>query len=218
MKNFYLVFTILFLAIHSTPASAQDVYSSSGKPLSPKKKNSNEDKLINPDRLIFGGGAAFGLVSGAFTVGVSPILGYRITDDFSAGIGMGYQYTRVKNGLQIPGTATTPPSYANYHAHFFNPNVWLRYVLFRNIFAQAEYQQNILTENKYDLNTAVTPAEIIKGKNTFTLPRMLLGGGIRQPMGRNASFVIMALYDILDHPELAYNDRLVFRMGVNFGF
>lgn len=218
MKFLYIIFATVLLALPVTQLSAQEVYSSSGKPLDQKKKAANDDRLIKPDRLIFGGGAGFGLVSGAYTIGISPILGYRITDDFSAGIGLGYQYTRVKNGIVVQGVFNQPTIYKHYNAHYFNPNVWLRYLIWRNIFAQAEYQQNIFTENTYFYNTAATPAELVKGSQSLTIPRMLLGGGLRQPMGPRASFVIMALYDVLDHPDLVYNDRLVFRMGVNFGF
>ena len=50
-----------------------------------------QDKPSFKDRLFFGGG--FGLTVGSVThVDISPMVGYRITDRFSAGIGLSYQY------------------------------------------------------------------------------------------------------------------------------
>jgi hypothetical protein len=50
-----------------------------------------QDKPSFKDRLFYGGG--FGLTFGSVThIDVSPLVGYRITDRFSAGIGLSYQY------------------------------------------------------------------------------------------------------------------------------
>lgn len=213
------LFTVLFLSLLITSARAQDVYSSSGKPLRNDEKDVKSDKLIDPDRLIFGGWGVFGIGSGVTNVGITPIIGYRITEEFSAGIGFGYQYLRVKDYYAVivdPNTGAQEGRPLN--AHFYSPSVWMRYRIWNNIFAHVEYEQNISNVKEYTNDFTQFPPPIITRKTTLSVPSLLVGGGLRQPVGERASIIFMVLYDVLQEPNSPYLNTVAIRFGVNFGF
>src|ERR1044071_6768651 len=102
MKRLLLILFFIPLALN---AIAQDtVYSSSGKPVSQYRQKEREKELekgFDKSKLIFGGGFILSGGSGYFNGGLSPVIGYRISDRFSAGIGIGYEYLSVKNGYRL---------------------------------------------------------------------------------------------------------------------
>ncbi len=216
MKN--LIVTILVLSACAGVASAQDVYSSSGKALNRQQTSVKSDKLIDPDRLIFGGWGVFGIGSGVTNLGITPIVGYRITDEFSAGIGFGYQYLRIKDYYSvIVDISTAREELKPLNAHFYSPSVWGRYLIWSNIFAHAEYEHNISSYKEYENNLLLTPP-YEERKVSVSVPSLLLGGGLRQPVGGRAALVIMALYDVLQDPRSPYYNTFALRVGINVGF
>lgn len=215
------LFTILLALMISAAATAQDeVYSSSGKPLNKSEKNVKSDKLIDPDRLIFGGWGLFAVGGGFTNLGVTPIFGYRITDGFSAGIGFGYQYLRIKNYNSVIVDPNSGASeYRPLTAHIYSPSVWARHIIWNNIFAHAEYEHNIFSQTIYTNDfTQYGVLPIIKEKEVINAPRLFLGGGLRQPIGDRASIVVMGLYDILHTSNSVYISPFTIRIGINAGF
>lgn len=215
MRNkLFAILTGLFLS--STLHAQEQVYSSSGKPLNRSEKQVKSDKLIDPDRFIIGGWGLFGIGSGITNVGASPIVGYRITDKFSAGVGFGYQYLKIKNYFQVP-VSFTEFQYKDLNAHSYTPSVWLRHIIWNNIFAHAEYEHNITSFKEYRANTFLTPPYEERRAN-ITVPCLLLGGGLRQPIGERTSIILMVLYDVLQHENSPYRNTVAFRFGINAGF
>jgi hypothetical protein len=47
---------------------------------------------------------------------------------------------------------------------------------------------------------------------------MLVGAGLRVPIGGRASVVILGLYDVLQKPYSPYKNRIDVRFGFNIGF
>ena len=218
MKRLYAT---LFLSLFLTAVVAQEeVYSSSGKPLNRTQKNVKDDRLIDPGRLIIGGWGLFGIGAGVTNIGVTPILGYRITDNFSAGIGFGYQYLRIKNNNTVivdPNVGTE--EYRPLNAHIYSPSVWLRHIIWNNIFGHVEYEQNIFSQTRYtNDHTQYATRPIIKIKETISVPSLLVGGGLRQPVGERSSLVIMLLYDVLQDINSPYRNTVAIRFGFNHGF
>lgn len=221
MKQLILFF-LAFTLFTSVTYAQGEVYSSTGKPLNKSQKDVKSDRLIDPDRLIIGGWGVFGIGSGVTNIGITPILGYRITDNFSAGIGFGYQYFRFKNYFVYATEIDSfgyPVSFdtANLNAHFYSPSVWMRYLIWNNIFAHTEYEQNISTYREYYNNTLANPPYETR-KITVSVPSLLLGGGIRQPVGRRSSIVAMVLYDVIQDERSPYYQTVAIRLGFNFGF
>jgi len=214
-----LLSAILGLALAVNVQAQEDVYSSSGKPLNRKETNIKSDKLIDPSRVIFGGWGLFGIASGVTNVGVTPILGYKLTDNFSAGIGFGYQYLRIKDYFSVvvdPVTAQAELHPLN--AHFYSPSVWMRRTIWNNIFAHVEYEHNISSYKEYTNDFTQYPPPVITKNTTLTVPSVLLGGGIRQPIGDRASMVFMILYDVLQDINSPYRNTVAIRLGINFGY
>lgn len=214
-----VIAAIVGLILSGNVQAQDDVYSSSGKPLNKSKDNVKSDKLIDPSRLIFGGWGLFGIASGVTSVGVTPIIGYRITDNFSAGVGFGYQYLRIKDYFSvIVDPATAQAELHNLNAHFYSPSIWMRHVVWNNIFAHAEYEHNISSFKEYTNDFTKYPPPPITRKTTSTVPCLLLGGGIRQPIGERASMIFMVLYDVLQDANSPYRNTVAIRVGINFGF
>lgn len=219
MKKLLCLF-VLGALLHTSSATAQDVYSSSGKPLNKQETNVKSDKLIDPSRFIVGGWFVFGMGNGFFNAGLTPVFGYRITDNFSAGIGFGYQYFRIKeNNLVITDPNTGAQEFRPLNANIYSPSVWTRYVIWNNIFAHVEYEHNIFNQTYYDNDfTQYGTVPVVKVKESINVPSLLVGGGLRQPISDRTSFIIMGLYDVLQEKNSPYRNTLAIRLGINVGF
>jgi hypothetical protein len=190
--------------------SAQEVYNSSGKTGKANYKENRKPKGFDVNRLMFGGGLGFGMGSGSIAFSITPVVGYRITDNFSAGVSLGYQYFRVKDFFSVYNQQTNLWDQFNYNSNMFSGGVWARYVLWQNIFAHVEFENNITTYKDYFLDQGTARSERV----TNYVPCGLVGGGFRQPMGDNASFIIMALYDVLQ--DIPSNTRVSPRTGERY--
>jgi len=144
------------------------------------------------DRLFFGGN--FGLSFGTVTfIDISPTVGYRVNDKVSAGVGVTYQYLR--------------NSRFDLETSIYGGRVFGRRTLNDFLFAQVEYET---------LNVEfVDPGDF--SFNREWVPAFFLGGGLYQPIGRNAALLITALYNVLhDEVRSPYVDPLVLRVGFVF--
>ncbi|RYD52961.1 MAG: hypothetical protein EOP52_02090 [Sphingobacteriales bacterium] len=214
----YAKFVLFCVLLLPTLLRAQDVYTSSGKPIGQKRANPPEKMGFNPDRMVYGGGLSLGLGGGggysAFQIGISPFAGYRITDRFLAGVGLGYQYQSVKNAFQNPSTGQLYP--ARYH--FITPSIWARYGIFESIFLQGELEYNLLNYNELAFDAS---GNVVNQRKNVSGPALLLGGGFRQPISERASFMISVLYNVLHNSgynPYQYSNNLVFRTGIIIGY
>jgi hypothetical protein len=206
---------VLLCSLLAVNANAQDVYTSSGKRVGDSKKR-QEPKGFDLQRLIVGGGIGLGF--GEVTnISVSPIVGYRITDNLSAGIGLGFQYFRVKDQFYVYNQATQDHEYYPLKSTFFYPSVWARYIVYRNFFVHLEGEYDMQSFTAYENATTVN-GDPVKYKLKYNSPAALVGAGLRQPISDRASLVIIALYDVLQHEYSPYRNRIDFRIGFNVGF
>ena len=149
------------------------------------------------DRIFVGGNVA--LTFGSITfVGASPIVGYKVSDDWSVGLGGSYYYYRDK--------------YYNYSTSIYGGLLMSRYIVYKGLFVEGDFE-----ENNQDALTIVDP---IAG--TFTLsrkwiPSLLLGGGYSQSIGGRSAFFISILYDVIQNPNSQYYRIPVIRAGFGFG-
>ena len=141
------------------------------------------------DRLYFGGG--FGLNGGSdsfgnryWYVGLNPIVGYMITPQFSAGLGIQWQhYSYPDNDVTIDQYGVSP---------------FMRYN-FGQLFAYTEYSV---------LNTPV-----FGNTERRNFDRLLAGLGYSQPIGRRSAINVMALYDLIyNNSERAFASPWVLRV------
>ena len=192
---------------------AQKVYNSSGKRIGATKKK--KDAGFDPQKLIFGGGLGLGF-GDVTTINVAPVVGYRFTEKLSAGVGLGYQYLKIKNALVIPDINGFV-NYFDYKASIVYPSIWGRFRFLENFFVHGELEQDFQRYTDYRFSQSGSGA-IESFKVKYNNTALLLGGGIRQPVTDRSSLVLMALYDVIQDKYSPYLNTIYFRFGFNVGF
>ena len=145
------------------------------------------------ERLYTGGN--FWANFGTFTnVEISPLLGYRITSDYSVGIGLKYNYFSDRRF----SPALTSSIYGG--------SVFTRYRFLDKLVAHAEFEMlNISNFNS------------ISSSGRAWIPVGLVGGGYA-----SNGFQVLALYDLIDDPNNPYvgtfggESRIYLRIGFLF--
>ena len=147
------------------------------------------------DRLYFGGGFGFSTGSNQTNLSLSPQVGYKITEEFSAGVGIMYQYVKIKN--------------AGISLNNYGGSLFARYNVYQQFFAYSEFER---LSFEYPISNESTQRS---GYNS-----LLLGGGYSEQLRGSASFNFMALYNVLYDPnELPrpYSSPWVIRAGISIG-
>ena len=132
-------------------------------------------------------GAQFGTVT---FVNLSPILGYKITDELSIAAGPIYYYLNYNSG------AYSQP-FSAYGARIFS-----RYFVYNDFFVQAEYET---LNAKWDYS-----------KGRFFVPSFFAGLGYRQRISDNISLNFMVMWNFLQGPYSPYQNPVI-RGGINIG-
>ncbi len=132
---------------------------------------------------------------------VSPVIGYKFTDEFSAGPGVILQYRN------IVGTNINQTTY-NYGIRAF-----ARYQILPQAFVHAEPQ--LINVDKGTFSFAETGQRI-------NVPTFLLGAGYVQSVSGNVAFTFSLLYDLAQNKYSPYANSvppfLVLRVGGNIAF
>jgi len=163
------------------------------------QENETPSDNRKPSSRFFTGGN-IGLQFGSQTmIEASPILGYKITDNFSAGIGFTYQYYR----LNLYGTI--------FKTYIYGGSVFARYYIFENFFIHGEYEALNLETAFFD------PGSLFHKGERYWIGSVLGGGGYRQPIGGNSYLNIMVLYNFNDNPYSPYDGPLIYRVGIDIG-
>ena len=199
---------MVFMSVSNAPA--QDVYTSSGKPGYHKK--TMKKKGYDPSRLVLGGGinALFG--NGYASVGISPMVGYKFTNNLVAGVGLGYQYN------QQPDLNFSNPYYSStvYYdkENIVYPNLWAKYTVWRILYigTQLEYDLIHLNEPALDINGYQITANVNVNATCW-----LVGAGIKQPLGGRVYFYVELMYDVLQQDYSPYLNTIVPRGGIAVG-
>lgn len=193
-------FTITGLFLCTITLSAQT------QPIEPEEqdKSATEKSDDKPaaswkDRFVVGGnvGAQFGQQT---YIEMSPIIGYRITEMFTAGVGLTYQYFKVNYN--------SPAIIDDYKATVIGPRAFLQHDLIYNFFAHTEFEH---TWVKFTYEDAAI------GEATIDASAFFVGGGYNYMIGDDARFQIMVLYDLLNGINSIYYSPWVVRMGFNVG-
>ncbi|MEM1137694.1 MAG: hypothetical protein AAGI07_17785 [Bacteroidota bacterium] len=149
-----------------------------------------KEKIPLLDRLYFGGNV--GLQFGDITfIDVSPQVGYRVTEKFSAGVGGTYRY--INNKIFFPPFETNVLGY----------RIFARYDVTPVVYPYAEYENLSL--------------RIGNETNREWFDAFFIGAGFFQPIGRRGGINILALYN-LNYTAITslYNTPWVFRVGFQF--
>jgi hypothetical protein len=191
-------------------ATAQEVYTSSGKPGYHKKPPKKQG--YDPDKLIIGGGISVDFGADYVLAGLSPILGYRITDNFSAGVGVGYLYFKVPDPYYY-----NPPLESYYDkGHLVYPSLWSRYFVYRNIYLTGTIEYDVIA-GKYPEFDVFTN-QISTKSRTVTAQSLLFGAGLKQSLGGRVSIFAQIQHEFLQQKYSPYsNNPIIFNAGVCAG-
>ena len=158
-----------------------------------EKKEKASKKRPMQNRVYFGG--TFGLQFGSVTsILVEPLVGFRMTEKLSTGIGIGVRYGKDNRYV-------TPVEYTNYIGRYF-----VRYLIIPKLYAHAEYMFE-----SYDKVFYFEGQDPNRNQRTV-VPFLFVGGGYRSQAGRG-SFIIQVLFNVLQ--ENSYS-RQVYPGGLPY--
>ena len=156
-------------------------------------QQNNDNKENFKDRIFFGGN--LGLQFGTITlIEISPLVGYKITDDLSAGLGFTYQFYK--------DTRFDP----DYSTNIIGGRVFARYYIYKDFFAHTEVE--VLNYDAYFWTSNY--------KENITITNVLVGGGYSQWISQRASVNIMILWNLNEDINSLYSNPII-RIGFNVG-
>jgi hypothetical protein len=186
---------VLFMACSMAAGAQTDsVYFGNPNPdtLTKKKKVRND---AWKKKMTYGGNfqAWFGNPTFIF---ISPTIGYMPVKNLNVGIGGIYNYSRIDFGR-----------YGSYSQSIFGGHSYARYIFSGTYFVQLQYdrlrQPNLLS---------YTPGEKI------WVDYLMIGGGIRQPLGAKAGLMMTLMYNLTPHPLSIYGSPVIVQVGFVAGF
>ncbi|CCG99177.1 hypothetical protein FAES_1167 [Fibrella aestuarina BUZ 2] len=187
-------FLLLFALLSSSVAFGQiteDPEERRDQGQAPLKSQTPEgNPLPFKDRLRYGGGIS-ALSFNPFSIGVSPVVAYQVTEHFVAGIGAGYTYTNWKN---FYGGNLNQYSGRLFGMYEFIPNI------LPNLYAHVE-----LDQRSFSTSGQLTVAGRTTGSSTATW----LGATYSQPIGRLFAANLSFLYNV-SYSVNSVNDQVLY--------
>ena len=152
------------------------------------------------DKVYFGGGFGLSFGTDVTSVSASPLVGYKFTDQLSAGVRLTYQY--VNNKIY-------DVSFSNYGGGPFT-----RFQVTDKYFTHFEYE---FLNFEYATGRVINN-ELETERDSYNA--LWLGAGYREDVGRNAGFFMVALYNVLydENEPSPYASPLSIRAGFAVGF
>lgn len=194
-----IILILLGILLHSSTATAQR-----STETRPSDQNTNGTMMGNGGglgngRWQLGGDVGLSFGNQAGFVIVSPLVGYRVSDRFTAGSGPSFEHYWQRFSANDQFKLTT-----------LGGRTFARYQLFDFLFTHGEYAL---------VNIKTTYAGQSINQWVSRLP---LGGGISQRLGGNSYATFMVLYDVLYNPDSPYNfgntyNGLILRGGIMLG-
>jgi hypothetical protein len=192
----------ILLAIFLTVSLAQFASAQYTRPV---EEDVPEKKGFDPQRLFFGGN--FGLTFGNFTfINVSPVVGYRLTDKFSAGTQINFIYQ--SNKISYASNVYDKSEYAYVGLGVFGRFNPVKFLLI-NVQPEMNY---IWGKTKY-VSVSNTYEQKQEGK---FVPSVLVGAGAAIPTGGRGALIAMIQYDLVQNDLSPYGKNPFFSFGFNF--
>jgi hypothetical protein len=171
----------------TTAPSAAPTTTAATPATAPASRNSKRN-----DKIYYGGTVTLGFGTNT-SIGVFPMIGYKLTPKISGGVEAGYQHV----------------SYSNNHStESYGGSLFARYRVGRALFAHGEYQ----SYNYEIFHTA-------NSSSREWVPALLLGGGIVKPISPRTAAYAEVLFDVLQDKNSPYGSwEPVVYLGVSVGF
>lgn len=177
-----------------------------------RKKRADKDKVEIPfkDRLWYGGGFVLGFASSQdqsqFTIGVSPMAGYKVTENFSFGPRIELQYStwRIQSLDEV----------FKYHGFNYGVGAFTRYKFFQTFFVHGEL--GYLNFSQPDFSNVRNGDDKIPASREGET-QALIGLGYNSSAGSLWGTELSLMYDFLA-PEDSAQLPLVLRFGMTYAF
>jgi hypothetical protein len=182
------IFIIVLFAFFSPPVLGQFDRFATPVPGSQNSANKAPNKIS--DRLRYGGffSAQFGDIT---FIDISPRIHYLVSDRTSVGVGGTYNY--FNNRIFRFSNAV------------YGGQIFSMYQILENAIIQGEFEM---------MNINPWPSVELGQTNREWVPGLLLGAGLRQPMGARGSVFVSVLYNVLWDPRRSlYNRPYMVRVG-----
>ena len=151
------------------------------------------------DRIFFGGD--FALMFGTLNyIEISPRIGYRLSDELSAGVGVIYKHISSRNYYSTVSFSTS----------IFGGNMFANYMITENIYPHIEFEVLSL-ERKYFDYIGGFPEN-----GRYFYESLFVGAGYKYPIGANTFITTTFLYNLNHTSNSPYDSPYVWRVGVNF--
>lgn len=144
------------------------------------------------ERLYFGGNVG-GWFGSTTYINLSPLIGCKITKQFSLGGGVTYNYYSIDYNNK------------KYTSTIYGGNGFARYLVLENVFAQVGWDRLSVP----DFTSPIA-------NSRAWVDNILLGGGYQQQFSRNGSFVAAIFYNINQTPLSPHQNPIV-QIGFNIG-
>ena len=187
----------LFLALSFTlPAIGQQNDSVRVNPYSRLQK----EKSDFASHLYFGG--SFVLSLGSYTsIGIWPLVGYKVTPKLSVGLQPGYEYLKYDSYYG-----------GSYETSNYGGRVFARYRIIPQIYVHSEY-----AAINYEIESWLPSGKIDDTREWVSF--LFLGGGLSQKVGGNVYAYIQVLFDVLNDENSPYRSGAPFwSVGIVAGF
>ncbi len=172
-----------------------------------KKNKKNNDFA---ERLWYGGSFGLGLSNSTFGLNVSPLVGYKLTNNFSTGVRLPLDYTYAK-------LSSNDGSVINYNNLDYGLGTFVRHKLFKVLFAHAEYNylwtKEPVSSNGFLLLDPENPDKLLTEK----VNRDEFNIGLGYSSGGRIGTELMLLYNVLDEASATSIPWSV-RVGFNYKF
>jgi hypothetical protein len=187
MKNIFKALILTSILLSGTGVFAQ-YENTSGQ-----KETGKTVKTQSPlNKIYLGGNIGGGWWSDGANFEISPIIGYRITNDLTTGVRLTYLYSYYSNYG------------SKYSYHDFGGSVFMRYYMFKFLFVHAEFEE---LSSQYYLSDG--------SKSRRWVPGLFLGGGLYQHFG-NTFMSVAVLFNVLDSEYSPYTNPII-RIGFGVG-
>jgi hypothetical protein len=177
-----------------------------------QNQNQDENKEVKKsgfqkDKLFTGGSANIGFSNGTTMLGITPQLGYSLTNWLDAGITFNLNYISQRDYYTTDKIRQTT----------YGPGAFLRLFPVNFLFGTAQYEYHII-QLKYMSSNFPTVKNKVNA-NSFLLGAGYAGGRER---GSNTYYYLSVMWDIAGDPNSPYVDQLgrpnaVIRAGYNIG-
>jgi len=204
-RTFLILVLISFLTF-----SFQNVYSQYENTSGQKKEGDvkKRPKPKKPKKWFVGGMLGAGFSNYSSYVEISPVIGYEPIQNLQVAARLTYIYNSVWRQ-----TSVTPYNETRVNLNHFGASLLARYIIFKGIFAQAEYEMLSYDDKYYNLNPG-TPTYGQQFEERIPINTLFLGGGFFQRFGNGgfASFAI--LFPVAENYESFYSTYVI---RISFG-